>query len=240
MWWLQVMDRKRCLVFRPQRGNALMVAVDRPGVCGADNFWTTFSRSFPSLGVSSVGLLSHSGSCRGNELLHPAFSTTIIPLPPMCMGAGGKGWGRGKGKDLGERMGAQAIFPLFSLFKLCSSSMFNPRQPSPGQSCRELLVVWYIWLRLCLLPGADLKFGVYFPSHRPSAGLPTWLWGCGWAHCCCAIPSVLAWSCKIPVTMCCHCEARWGVLVKERLCTDLRRITHSASFARSGLVSGRD
>ena len=55
------------------------------GVWGADNFWTTFSRSFPITGVSSVGLLSHNGSCRKDALLHPAILATITPLPPVCM-----------------------------------------------------------------------------------------------------------------------------------------------------------
>ncbi len=70
------------LVFRPRGG--MFRRLRKPGkfgqkiVCSphspvweADNFLTKFSRSFPIRGVSSVRLLSGSGSCRKDVLLHP-------------------------------------------------------------------------------------------------------------------------------------------------------------------------
>ncbi len=73
------------LIFRPRGGMLRRLRLTVQSVGSRQFFLTTFSRSFPITGVSSVGLLSCSGSCRKDVLLHPAVLTTITPLPPVCM-----------------------------------------------------------------------------------------------------------------------------------------------------------
>lgn len=103
-------------------------------------------------------------------------------------------------------------------------------------------MIRYAGLCLCLPPHADLVSGF-----TPLDKAPSWVYPHGSGAVVCWWGPLLP-SNPLPFILESQGSSyrvlprggKEGVLVKERLCTDLGRLMHSASFTQAGLVSGKN